>query len=68
MLLFHVKSLFVKPKDPIQDENRILLATVVASNKVKLYFTASNLFTINSGYKGINGISALILIKLLLST
>jgi len=38
MLLFHVKSLFVKPKDPIQDENRILLATVVASNKVKLFF------------------------------
>ena len=37
MLLFHVKSLFVKPKDPIQDENRILLATVVASNKAVSY-------------------------------
>ena len=28
----------------------------------------NNFFMINSGYKGINGISALILIKLLLST
>ena len=49
MLLFHVKSLFVKPKDPIQDENRILLATVVASNKVKA-FLFHNL--IISYYKG----------------
>ena len=38
MFLFQSRSLFVKPNDPIQEENNTLLANVVATNNVNPFF------------------------------